>query len=306
VTDDPTRDALILIANPHASHGRGATAARDALATLRELGVAADLHETSGPGHAVELARGAAAAGAATLVAVGGDGTLHEVLNGALAGRRDEPPRLGLVPVGGGNDYARMLGIPADAPAAAARVLAAGRTRTVDAGRLEGCAAGVVHFLNNVGLAYMGAANAARERTRFLPSKASYVAAGLLAFATLEAQELSVAVDGVTTRGLFQIVHVGIGRYCGAGVCLTPEAALDDGRFEVFLLAERPRWRTALDWGRIAAGRQREDAAILRGRRVRVMGPRDLVLHADGEIHRAPRGVLTATLLPGAVRVIAP
>lgn len=298
---------LVLIANPNAGHGQGADAVEVAARELRSAGVSdVAIERTGGPGDAVALALRAADGGARTVVAVGGDGTLHEVLNGLLSpGRHGPVPRLGLIPVGGGNDYARELGLPAGDPAGAARLLARGVLRRVDVGRLEGCDHGPELFLNNVGLGFMGTANAARERTRWIPGRASYVAGGLLALLELEAHPLTVWVDGCAMTGRFPIVHVGLGRWCGAGVLLAPGARPDAGRFEVFVQAERSKLGLALRWPRLARGAALgEDAAVLRGRRVRILGPAGLVLHADGEVRRSPVGVVECTLLPGAIEVV--
>jgi YegS/Rv2252/BmrU family lipid kinase len=304
---------IVLVANPHSGHGKGTAALAAAANALRGRGVEVEELTTRGPGHAVALARRAVEEGATHLAAVGGDGTLHEVLNGAMLAQPEAPPVLAAVPVGGGNDYARGLGLPSD-PARAALLLLDGRVRQVDVGRLEGLnhdprepfAGRACWFINNVGLAYMGEANAARERTRFLPGKLSYVAAGLLAIAGFRADQFEVTVDGLTVAGRFLIVHVGLGPYCGAGVELTTEARVDAGRFAVFVLGERSRLQAALEWGRIAEGRLTDDCCTLQGGRARVRGPRGFVVHVDGEIRFAPGGVVDATILPGAVRIAAP
>lgn len=295
---------VVLIANPNAGRGQGAEAVELAARELRERGLEVRVERTAGPGDAVALARQAAEQGARTVAAVGGDGTLHEVLNGLLARRPAPVPRLGLIPVGGGNDYARELGLPAGDPLAAARVLARGQVRQVDAGRLEGCEGGPEHFINNVGLGFMGLANAARERTRWIPGRASYVAGGLLALWEMRPESYTVWVDGCALSGRFPIVHVGLGRWCGAGVMLAPEARIDNGRFEVFVHGERSKLAMGLAWGRISRGEAREDVATLRGRRVRILGPRGFVLHTDGEVRTATSGAIECTVLPGAVEVI--
>ena len=110
--------------------------------------------------------------------------------------------------------------------------------------------------------------------------------------------------DEVSIRDRFFIVHIGIGRYCGAGVCLTPEARIDDGLFDVCLVMARSKLKAALQWGAISQGVPTPDVSISQGRRVRVWGPRGFVLHADGEVRTAPTGVLDATVVPGAIRVV--
>lgn len=294
-----------LIVNPHAGRGQGAEAGRQAATVLRRGGWKVELHETQSAYDTRPLVRRAREAGPDCVVAVGGDGTLHEVLN-ALHDGPGKPPALGLIPVGGGNDYARMLEIPANDPERAAQRLLASVERRVDLGRLEGADHGTELFLNNVGLAYMAAANAARESTRFLPGKLGYLAAGALAFAQWKPARLLLSVDGVEQTGAFLIVHVALGRYCGAGIELTPDSSLDGGRFHVFVSSAPSRVRGLLDWGKVSKGEPTPDTAIVEGRRVRITGPRGFVLHADGEVRHATTGVLEVTLLPGAGRLWAP
>jgi len=294
-----------LISNPHAGRGKGAEAGRLAADVLRRAGWRVELHETRSAVDTRPLARSVGQGDMECVVAVGGDGTLHEVLNG-LHDSLEQPLPLGLIPVGGGNDYARMLELPANDPERAAQRLLASEERRVDLGRLEGADQGTELFLNNVGLAYMAEANARRESTRFLPGKLSYLAAGALTFARWKPQRLLLSIDGVEQEGAFLIVHVALGRYCGAGVELTPDSTLDGGAFHVFVSSAPSRLRGLLDWGKMSTGQPTPDSAIVQGTRVRVTGPRGFVLHADGEIRHATTGVIETTLLPGAARLLAP
>jgi len=305
VSDSAEQAPIVLIANPHAARGRGARAVAVAATTLRNSGAHVDVRETSGPGDAGRLADAASREGAALIAAVGGDGTLHEVANGMLKSGVETLPPLGLIPVGGGNDYAKMLGVATNDPHAAALALQSGPRRPVDVGLLEGAdGAAQEYFLNNVGLSYMAVANESREVARFLPGRASYVAGGVLGMLKLKPERLTVTVDGEVHQDRYQILHVGIGRYCGAGVCLTPTAQHDDGSFEVYLLGHRSKLKTTLQWPWIEKGSPVKNTTWLRGTTIRIVGEPGLLLHADGEIRRAPAGQLDLTLLPGRLHVV--
>jgi YegS/Rv2252/BmrU family lipid kinase len=296
--------SFVLIANPAAGRGRGDVALREVEDVLRGSGCAMETHRTAGPGEATRLAERAAASGRTAVVAVGGDGTLHEVLNGLLRAQVEERPALGIVPVGTGNDYARMLRIPGREAPTAARILRDGPIRTVDVGRLEGGDKGPEFFCNNVGLAFMADANAGHELSRILPGRLSYSLGGFAAYLKFHADSLTVTVDDVSLSGRFMIVHVGLGRYCGGGICLTPDASLDDGELHVCIVAERSKLKGFLQWPQLARGLKLDDVSVLKGRRVRVQGPRDMLAHADGEVRRVPTGVLVMTLLPGRLELI--
>jgi YegS/Rv2252/BmrU family lipid kinase len=296
--------SFVLIANPAAGKGRGQVALSEVEDVLRGSGCDVETLCTAGPGDAIALAESAASSGRTAVVAVGGDGTLHEVLNGLMRTPVDDRPALGLVPVGTGNDYARMLRVPGrDAPTAA-RILRDGAIRRVDVGRLEGGDRGPEFFCNNVGLAFMADANAAHEKTRALPGRLSYSLGGAGAFLRFKADPLTVDVDGVSISGRFMIVHVGLGKYCGGGVCLTPDAALDNGTLDVCVVAERSKLKGFLQWPQLSKGLKLDDVTVLRGARIRIHGPRDMLAHADGEVRRVPTGVLVLTLLPGRLDLI--
>jgi len=293
-----------VVANPSAKSGRGDSALREVESRLKARGVRPEIRRTQGPGDAARLAEEATRAGAACVVALGGDGMIHNVLNGILAARAESPPVLGVVPVGTGNDYAKMLGVPSNEPERAAEVLLAGTPRAVDVGRIEGAARGPEYFCNNVGLAFLAEANAAHERNRRLPGRMSYALGGLAAWFRWRAELLTVNVDDVSLQGRFMAVHVAIGSYCGGGVNLTPEASLEDGQFHVCVVAECGKVGGMLKWPRISRGEPTPDVTVLKGKQVSVHGPRDMLLHADGEVRTVPTGVLELTLLPGALRVL--
>ncbi len=318
--EKPARDPVFLIVNERAGRGKGARAGAHATEALEHRGVHVERLVTRAPGDAALLARRARQEGAAVVAAVGGDGTLHEVLNGLLgdsllgAASGGSPlPLLGAIPVGSGNDYVKMLRVSRQDARLAALALLDGPERQVDVGVLEGAApreeplARSELFLNNLGLAFAGAANARIERTRGLPGYLAYLVGAGLEFLSYEPVITEVEVDGrVVYKGRPTIVHVNIGRYCGGGVVFTPDAELDDGLFDILILAELTRTECVLRWKAITTGggRTMEDVALLRGRDVRVRGPAGELLHADGEVRRFVGDEVRARIVPRAVRVI--
>jgi diacylglycerol kinase (ATP) len=215
------------------------------------------------------------------------------------------------VPVGSGNDYVKMLRIPRDDPRAAAAALLDGEPRAVDLGLLEG---GAPHglagrpelFNNNLGIAFAGFANAKIETTRGLPGPFAYWVGSVVSMFTYRFDPYGLVCEGRTIDGNPTIIHVNIGKYCGAGMVFTPDADMEDGLFEVFYLAEMTRLRSAIVWSRVTSGRGKElpEVSYLKSKEVVVRGPKDFVVHADGEVRYFPQGVLKARLLPKALRVV--
>ncbi|MBI3723576.1 hypothetical protein HY251_06435, partial [bacterium] len=221
-------------------------------------------------------------------------------------------PILGAIPVGSGNDYAKMLKVSRADPALAAAALLDGPAPLVDVGILEGAAprdapdAAPEVFLNNLGLAFAGEANAKIESTRGLPGYTAYLVGAAMAFVTYRPSALEVEVDGQRITGSPTIVHVNLGRFCGGGVVFTPDADLQDGLFDVFVLAELTRIQAILRWKAVTTGQGRTlpDVAILRGAFVTVRGPEGRLLHADGEVRRFVGREVRARVAPQALRVI--
>ncbi|MEZ0228707.1 MAG: diacylglycerol kinase family protein, partial [Planctomycetota bacterium] len=221
-------------------------------------------------------------------------------------------PLLGAIPVGSGNDYVKMLEVSRTDPRTAALSLLDGEARPVDVGVLEGAApregaARSELFLNNLGLAFAGAANARIESTRGLPGYLAYLVGAGIAMVRYIPQITEVEIDGrVVYKGRPTIVHVNLGRYCGGGVIFTPDAELDDGLFDVLILAELTRAQALYRWKAITqgAGRTMPDVAILRGKEVKVRGPAGELLHADGEVRRFVGTEVVARVLPKAISVI--
>jgi diacylglycerol kinase (ATP) len=130
------RQNFFAIVNPAAGGGRSAKLAGPALAGLREKGLKIDVLASTGPGHAIELAREAYEQGYRRFIAVGGDGTAHEILNGVYrCARGKERIALGFLPLGTGNSFLRDF--TKDGAGAALEALIAGRKRAVDLIRLK-------------------------------------------------------------------------------------------------------------------------------------------------------------------------
>jgi diacylglycerol kinase (ATP) len=310
-TLDLERERILIVANPTAGQGRGDEDLQVVESALRAAGVSASVHRTTGPGNAQDVASTAEPEGFGLVVALGGDGTLHEVLNGLCSGAVGErpSPALGLVPVGTGNDYARMLGVPGCDPRQAAEVLLRGATRRVDLGGLTGLAGPSgpreeEWFCNNVGIGFLGVANAAHETHRWLPGRLSYSLGGFIEFVRFKTEVVHLEVDEHRLSPHVFGLQLSIGRYCGGGINLAPDASLADGRLQVCVIHARNKLSTFLLWPRMAAGEKLSNVSILAGERVRVEGKPGFVLHADGEVRRAHADWIEARVKPLALRVV--
>jgi YegS/Rv2252/BmrU family lipid kinase len=238
------------------------------------------------PEHLRELAGEAAGRGARLVVAVGGDGTVNEVA-GAIVGRPDV--ELAVIPRGTGVDFVRTFGIPAKLEGAV-EVALHGRTREIDAGRVEFRAwsgeTGDAWFFNVAGVGMSGAvARRTNETTKVFGGKASYLWSTLAVFARWRNTDVDVSVDGEARHGRMHEVVVANGRYLGGGMMMCPEADPADGVFDVLLIGDITKRDLVQTLPKIYRGTHlpHPKAELLRGAIVSVDAPQPLPIQLDGE-----------------------
>jgi diacylglycerol kinase (ATP) len=238
------------------------------------------------PQHLGELAREAAAGGAELLVAVGGDGTVNEVVNG-IAGA--DGIELAIVPRGTGVDFVRTFGIPTRLEAAV-EVALTGRSRLIDLGRVGYRAWGGRDeeqlFANIASVGMSGAiAKRTNETTKTFGGKASYLWATLAVFARWQPTEVRVSVDDELRQGVMHDVIVANGRYFGGGMQICPDADPEDGLFEVLLIGAITKADLVRTMPKIYRGTHlpHPKAELLRGRAVSVEADEPIPVELDGE-----------------------
>jgi YegS/Rv2252/BmrU family lipid kinase len=290
-------DSLFLV-NPRAGRGRGERIARELPALLAARGVQADVRTTEAPRDAVRLAREAAAAGAGLVVAVGGDGTAHEVVNGIAASRAT----FALIPVGSGNDLAFALGIPSSLDAAL-DVALRGAQRAIDLARFDDA-----WFANSLGLGFEAQVTIESRSITRLRGFAIYLAAVLRALAHLRCPHLVIRADDRVLEGRKLLVCIGNGPRVGGGFLLTPDAVNDDGLLDVCVVEGMGRWRVLRTLPKAIRGAHVGDPRItmLRARNIEIESEDGFPFHADGEVIDAARRRLTVRVVPGALKVRVP
>ena len=225
-------EKTLLIVNPAAKRGHGAEAGRHALRVLRDaLGIQAlDVVNTYEPHHAERIA---AEAGAyQNVLALGGDGVIHEVVNGLMQLPAGGRPTLGVIPVGSGNDYARSLGMPLKLDAAL-QALRVAEARPVDIGSCNGeYFDETLSFGLDAGVALGTVAWRARLHISGAPL---YLASGIDQMLNhLDTYTFHALLDGERVLdGQMVMMAVQIGPTYGGGFRVCPDAVLDDGLFDI-------------------------------------------------------------------------
>jgi diacylglycerol kinase (ATP) len=303
---------LVVIANPRSGRGKVGAHLVEIERFLTDAGLSYRVVRTTHPGHATEAAREALAAGERYLVAAGGDGTVHEVLNGMIADDRPVAADavLGVVAAGSGCDFARSFGLPGDA-VQAARHLAGDDVRPIDVGKVtftsspgsDSGPAEVTRYFANIAEVGLGAAVAARAAT--LPTflgGARYFGGFWLTLPRFGPREVRLDADGQAFGWRAFNVVVANCRFYGGGMQISPKSSPGDGALEVLVMTG-PKSDSFTTLPKIYRGRHlpHRNIAELRVGRVRVETDLPFPIEADGEI----LGVTPATfgVIPGAIRV---
>jgi YegS/Rv2252/BmrU family lipid kinase len=298
-----------LIVNPRSASGRtGRHLDRISRAVRAAIGEF-ECAFTRCSGDGVRLAREAVRAGGGLVVAVGGDGTASEVIDGLAQSRPDADPLFGFIPRGTGSDLRRTLGLPDDLDGAA-RALAGGREIVCDLGRIEFAGPGGPssrHFANVAGCGVAGVvADLVNRGPKLLGGRLSFMLASARALVGWKDQPVRWRVDGGawTEQGITSL-SVCNGRFFGSGMQVAPAARIDDGLFDVVVWSGFgigdfvTKRRMLYDGTHVALPNTR----VARARTVEVDAPSGarVLLDVDGE----QPGTLPArfTVLPGALRV---
>jgi diacylglycerol kinase (ATP) len=270
------------------------------------LGLVGETFFSERPGHLIELARAAVDEGARLVVAVGGDGTLNEVVNG-IAERDVE---LATIPLGTGMDFVRTYAIPTKFDDAV-RVALQGATRTIDAGRVSYRTWGGVdaqRWFANVGSVGMSGAVAQRANgmSKALGGKATFLYALTRVFFEWENTEVTVKLDDGERRGRMHDVVVANGVWHGGGMMLAPGALPDDGLFDVVLIGDVSKVDFLTTAPKIYKGRHvtHPKVAVLRSKRVQVDAAEPLPIEVEGEQIGTTPAVFE--VVPGALRLRVP
>jgi YegS/Rv2252/BmrU family lipid kinase len=304
--------SIRVLLNPNAGAGRARRQLPAVERALGRRGLAFDVVRTQGPNRAARLVREAADGGVETLLVLGGDGTMHDVVQAYVdaEGRPRGGPALLPLASGTGCDYRRTFGVPEGAEAAVA-LLETGRAEPADLGLasltgFDGRPATRV-FVNITSFGVGGLADRLVNRApKWLGGRLSFLLATSAALAMYRNAPVLVRVDGADVyRGPAFNTAAAIGRFFGGGMHIAPEADPGDGLFDVVVLGDLSKAAVVAMTRDVYRGAhlRRPGIVTARGRRVEAtaVGAHDVLIDMDGETPgRLP---LRLESVPGALRV---
>ncbi len=287
--------------------------AQEAEEALRRAGATVTTSVSTYPGEAVGLAEAAVSSGETdAVVAVGGDGTLFEVINGMFDRSGRTPPSsaaspvapipVAQIPVGTGNSFIKDLNI--SSPQEAIDAILAGHRRTIDVGRFA-TTDGSWYFVNLLGAGFVSSVAHTAGRYKKLGAL-SYIIAVIQETVRLSYNPLTLTVDGdrIVRDGVF--VEICNSRFTGGDMMMAPGAAIDDGLFDVVIMSRTTRRKLLSLFPKIFSGKHVDDPLIevFRGRSITLETEHPWLLTPDGETFGTTP--ISAEIIPGGLEILAP
>ncbi len=299
-----------LIVNPTSARGTMQRRWHEIEATLRAEDFAFDFVFTERRGHATELARAAFDAGCDLIVAVGGDGTLNEVMNGMVT--QDGKPlnpntALGVVSSGTGSDFARTAGLPREMIAAARHLAHATQTRALDIGEMIFQVDGKEtrrYFANVAGMGFDAEVIERLERGgKRGGGTIPYYTTLVATISSYRNKDVVLQIDDKRIEGRMNSVIVCNGKYFGGGMMISPNATLDDALFDVIILGDFGTLEVVLNTPRLYNGTilTHPKVSEFRAKTVSVESKQRMLIEADGELIAA--GPATFRIHPAALKL---
>lgn len=296
-----------VVLNPMAGRGVAGQRRDELEAALRGAGLDYELVATRSRGGGVELAAQAVARGYEAVLAVGGDGTINEVVNGIHAGGGGAA--LGIVPLGTGSDFVKMLDGFGEGLPALARRLAAGTTRPVDLGRITVATGGRELqrlFINGLGAGIDAQVAVEVGKVTWATGLAAYMIASLRALATYTPSPMTVRYDGKELHKRLYFATVANGRWQGGGFLLTPAASIDDGALDLCVVPKLRLDQVIRFYPKLIEGSHVELSMITmaQAQQISISAPAPFPVATDGEVVATDATRVDVELLPGALRLL--
>jgi len=266
---------------------------------LHELGVPTQIHNSTAPGDVETKVRAALAEKPPVVIAAGGDGTVHEAVNGWLKAGGGAP--LAVIPAGTGNDYTKMLNLHEDWREACWRI-ARGETRWVDAGRCND-----YYFANGLGIGFDAQVALEANGIRWLRGNAVYgLALAKILLLKHSRPVVRMRHDGGELTTDITLLTVNNGRVEGGAFVMAPDAEIDDGLFDVVLAQGMGRLGILGLLPQVLKGQHMHHPKVIKFRTAKLTVESDepLPVHADGELHYTGPTKLEIEILPKKLEVI--
>jgi diacylglycerol kinase (ATP) len=284
-----------IILNPQAGRGIAAKREQELFKIFKtEIG-AYDLYRTEYPNHAKEIAA-SLKNDYSVIIAAGGDGTVHETVNGMMGGTA----ALATIPLGSGNDFIKMLNLPKTLPEII-EVIKQNKRKKIDIGKV-----GESYFPNSLGIGFDALVTKESKKVKKLRGFLIYFYAVLKTVFSYHNESVTFSANGKTEQREIFLIAVGNGKAEGGGFYLTPAAEFDDGLLDVCIIRGLSKREIFKYLPKAMNGKHvhLEQVEMLRTNQLQILSENGITAHADGEILGLDLKILDISLLPLALEVI--
>jgi diacylglycerol kinase (ATP) len=285
------------VVNPAAACGKCAKQAKILKELCQDRNLDFEMTYTEKPNDATEIAR-AATANFKYIIAVGGDGTIYETVNGLMDGRSV----FGVVPIGSGNDFIRPLNIPLKMTDALDTIIK-GNTAKIDIGK-----AGEKYFSNGLGVGFDAWAVEHSKHITKLRGSAIYLYAVLKTIYNYQSPEMKLKYNDVERGEKIFMLTAGNGISLGGGFKLTPNAIMDDGLLDLNIVSDLTKLQIYQNLLSVYSGTHTKmpQVSTARTTNLSVESEQGFAVHLDGELMSLEMNSLNISIIPKALDVIVP
>jgi YegS/Rv2252/BmrU family lipid kinase len=295
--------SIPLFLNPVAGHGRAGRTHSALCKLFSENGIAHTVIESRGPGDLEEQVRQAAAGGAERVIVAGGDGSVHEAVNGIMLG--GPSTTLGVIPIGTGNDFAKACTIPLHWEDAANllvdRLKSAVAARDIDVGRMNGR-----YFANGAGIGFDARVTGIARNIRLPIGDMVYLLAVLKGlWDGLTTPDIEVTCENLAISGPVTLVNISNGQWIGGMFRIAPQAANDDSELDLVVISPLSRIRVMRLLRKLMNGTHMDEPEMSWHRitACQIVSSEPVPSHLDGEL-QAPRTRFEVEVLVGALGLL--
>ncbi|MBN2017228.1 MAG: diacylglycerol kinase family lipid kinase [Candidatus Cloacimonetes bacterium] len=292
-----------IILNPFAGKGKAFKSVRHIEHFFTKLDMSYDLVLTNCSRQAIDFAHEAVIQGVENIIAAGGDGTINEVINGIMKSGYPNNVNVGIIPIGGGNDFAKNLVLPHKLKDVI-KIIQDHHVNLVDIGQVED-----FYFINTLGVGFDAQVAISYIKNKWLNGFPGYMYAVMKALIRKDSYYVTLTINGETFKKDALFVTVGNGICCGGQFYLTPDAKIDDEEFDFCVIDKLSRRKILKFIPKAVKGLHTElpAAHMYKGQQILIQSQRDLPLYMDGEIPELndKRNILVK-ILPHRIRLITP
>lgn len=297
------------ILNPVAGRGKAYRAIKYIRNLLRNLNIEHEFSITSYPGHATEIAS-KAKNNCKVVTAIGGDGTVNEVINGLS----NSDCGLGLIPLGSGNDFAKAINMSLNIDESL-NIILLNKYNHIDIGKVKTevnndntyIIKEERYFINSIGIGFDATVALESKKIKFLRGLPLYLISTFNAFLKYRAPNFKLKIDELIYNNKYFLITIGNGISSGGGFKLTPKAKLDDSKFDVCFVEDLNFFKIIKMLPSAIKGlhdKYKEDVHFEKARFIEITSDSHFNVHADGEIVGQNVNKATIELIPWKIKVI--